>query len=144
MAVRRTSGTGVELPVQEIDVVENDSANPTRYEATVHRWKLEPHIILRGKVIRTPDLSKAFHVFGCEVTSDLATFSFDGRVVRTFDMRVAPQGDMNLWLSVIAAGLGGTRSVDDGSLPSAAEIDYVRYFVKNEDVIIDRRKEKLS
>lgn len=130
MAEPGKSEAGAGLPVQEIDVVESDSVKPTRYDATVHRWKPEPHMVLSGKAIKTPDLSKDFHVFGCELTADLATFSFDGQVVRTYDIRSISQGDMHIWLSVIAAGLGGTRNVDNSRLPSAAEIDYVRYFIR--------------
>lgn len=103
MAGWSRSETGEELPVQEVDVIENDSLKPTRYYATVHRWKPEPHLALRGEAIHSLDLSKDFHVFGCEITSDLATFSLDGRVERTYEMASIPQSDVHIWLSMIAA-----------------------------------------
>ena len=138
MSEKRKSVKGYELSVQEIDVMENDSGEPTRYYATVHRWKPEPHFVLRRKAIPVPDLSRDFHVFGCELTSDLAIFRFNGRVVRTYDMRSIAQSHVNIWVSVIASGKRGIGNVDESRLPSVAEFDYVRYFTKRDHGITAR------
>ena len=115
---------------QEIDVCENDSVNPGRYGANLHEW-LPAHIGRGQRNVRTPDLSAAFHVWGCEFTPAKITYYFDGRVVLENDATAIPHhGDMSIWLTVIAAPLGNTRAVDESQLPVYAVYDYVRFYEK--------------
>ena len=83
---------------------------------------------LGGKHIKTPDLSAAFHVWGCEFTATELRHYFDGKLVHAIDATKLQHGDGNVWLTMIAAGLGGTKSVDEAHLPAFAEFDYVRVF----------------
>jgi hypothetical protein len=78
--------------------------------------------------IATPDLAAEFHVWGCELTPQRIDYYFDGRLVQSLDATVIPHGPQNIWLTSVAAPLGGTKSVDDLKLPAVAEFDYVRYF----------------
>ena len=51
-------------------------------------------------------------------------------LVQSLDATVLPLGPQNIWLTSVAASLGGTKFVDDSKLPGVAEFDYVRYFAK--------------
>lgn len=125
--VLRNGGKGDE-PRVEIDICENDSVRLTDYGINHHQWTPLPHVALGGKHIKTPDLSAAFHVWGCEFTSTELRHYFDGKLVHRFDATKLRHGDGNVWLTTIAAGLGGTKSVDEKRLPAYAEFDYVRVF----------------
>ncbi len=132
-------GTAPDKACQELDVIENDSVDKTSYGVNIHKWKGE-HVSFGGKTVKTPDLSAAFHVFGCEFTPLVVRYYFDGALVQTVDVTKAVKkggaavafehGDQHVWLTSIAAALGGTKAVDDTALPSAAEFDYVRFFTK--------------
>ncbi len=122
--------TGSETAVEEIDVCENDSISPEKYSVNVHRWNPGPHVAMGGKTIHTPDLSKDFHIYGCEFTPQVLRFFFDGKLVQTVKATRFPNGEVAVWLTTIASGLGGTKSVDDAQLPAAAQIDYVRVFTR--------------
>lgn len=126
--VLRNGGKSDE-PRVEIDICENDSVKLTDYGINHHQWTPLPHVAMGGKHIKTPDLSAAFHVWGCEFTATELKHYFDGKLVHTFDATKLKHGDGNVWLTTIAAGLGGTKSVDDKKLPAFAEFDYVRVFV---------------
>ena len=119
-----------DVAAQEIDVCEQDSVNRTSYSVNLHRWKPEPHVSHGHKRIMTPDLSTEFHVWGCEFTPQRIDYYFDGRLVQSLDATIIPHGPQNIWLTSVAAPLGGTKSVDDSKLPAVAEFDYVRYFTK--------------
>ena len=118
--------------VQEIDVCEQDSVNLKRYEVNLHRWKPEPHLGLGHKRVATPDLTADFHVWGCEFTPRKIDYYFDGKLVQSIDATALPHGPQNIWLTSIAAPLGGTKAVDDSRLPCVAEFDYVRYFAPSD------------
>ena len=49
-------------------------------------------------------------------------------MVRSLDDTKQKHGDASIWLTTIAAPLGGTDTVDVAKLPSAAIFDYVRYY----------------
>lgn len=125
--VLRNGGKSDE-PRVEIDICENDSVRLTDYGINHHQWSPPPHVAVGGKHIKTPDLSAAFHVWGCEFTPTLLKHYFDGKLVHSFDATQLKHGDGNVWLTMIAAGLGGTKSVDEKQLPAYAEFDYVRVF----------------
>ena len=98
------------------------------YEVNLHRWKPEPHQSHGHKRITTEDLGGEFHVWGCEFTPQRIHYYFEGKLVQSLDVTVLPHGPQNIWLTSVAAPLGGTKAVDDSQLPAVAEFDYVRYF----------------
>jgi hypothetical protein len=112
----------------ELDVIENDSVTPLKYGVNVHRHLPTPHVTFGNKFLTTPSLSEDFHVFGCEFTPATIRYFFDGTLVQTVDATLLEHNDMNIWLTSIAAPLGGTTSVDDSMLPAVAQFDYVRYY----------------
>jgi len=131
--------TDPQVTCQELDVIENNSSHKTGYSVNVHKWK-GGHISMGGKFIKTPDLSKDFHVFGCEFTPTTVKYFFDGALVQTVDVTKAKKkdgtlvdfelGDQNIWLTSIADPRGGPKPIDDSLLPAVAEFDYVRFFEK--------------
>jgi len=112
----------------ELDVIENDSVTPLQYYVNIHRHLPTPHTQIGTKYIDTPSLSENFHVFGCEFTPTTVRYFFNGALVQTVNTTQLPTNDMNIWLTSIAAPLGGTTSVDDSQLPAVALFDYVRYY----------------
>jgi beta-glucanase (GH16 family) len=112
----------------ELDVIENDSVTPLKYGVNVHRHLPAPHVTFGNKSVTTPSLSQDFHVLGCEFTPNTIKYYFEGALVQTVDATQLPHNDMNIWLTSIAAPLGGTTSVDDTQLPAVAQFDYVRYY----------------
>jgi len=120
-------GAGAAATILELDALENDSIKPTSYSVNVHRWQ-PSHAVYSTKTITTPDLSAGFHTIGCEFTPSTVRYSFDGAVVHTVDATLFPHGDLNVWLTSIAAPLGGTPAVDDTRLPAVASYDYVRFY----------------
>jgi len=123
-------GTGPTVSAQELDVCENDSVHQNSYGVNVHKWNPKPHVALKGKSVNTPNLSDDFHVYGCEFTPTTVKYYFDGKLVQTVDVSQFEHSDQNIWLTTIAASLGGTKAVDDSKLPAAAVYDYVRFYAK--------------
>jgi beta-glucanase (GH16 family) len=112
----------------ELDAIENDSITPLKYGVNTHRHLPTPHRTYGNKNVVTPSLSANYHVFGCEFTPTLIRYFFEGNVVQTVNATQFPHNDLNIWLTSIAAPLGGTTSVDDSKLPAAALYDYARFF----------------
>jgi len=112
----------------ELDAIENDSITPLKYGVNTHRHLPAPHVTFGSKSVVTPSLSAGFHVIGCEFTPTVVRYFFEGAVVQTVAASQFPHNDLNIWLTSIAAPLGGTPSVDDSKLPAAALFDYVRFF----------------
>jgi hypothetical protein len=112
----------------ELDAIENDSVTPLKYGVNTHRHLPTPHLTYGNKNVTTPSLNADYHVFGCEFTPTLIRYFFEGNVVQTVNATQFPHNDLNIWLTSIAAPLGGTTSVDDTKLPAAALFDYARFF----------------
>ena len=112
----------------ELDAIENDSVTPLKYGVNTHRHLPAPHLTYGWKNVVTPSLSANYHVFGCEFTPTLIRYFFEGNVVQTVNATQFPHNDLNIWLTSIAAPLGGTTRVDDSKLPAAALFDYARFF----------------
>ncbi|MEY3895741.1 MAG: hypothetical protein RLZZ214_1261, partial [Verrucomicrobiota bacterium] len=112
----------------ELDAIENDSVTPLKYGVNTHRHLPTPHLTYGSKNVVTPSLNADYHVFGCEFTPTLIRYFFEGNVVQTVNATQFPHNDLNIWLTSIAAPLGGTTSVDDTQLPAAALFDYTRFF----------------
>jgi beta-glucanase (GH16 family) len=113
----------------EMDIIENESQNLHSYTTTTHRW-VPPHIARGHKTVSTPDLSKNFHVFGCEYAPNVVRYFFDGKLVQTVDWTGLPQGDVNIWLTSIAQAMGPAHDVDTRALPGRMVVDWVRYYKK--------------
>jgi beta-glucanase (GH16 family) len=114
---------------QEIDICEQDSVNLRAYSLNLHDWE-GTHKSYGHKIVKSEDLSAAFHVFACEFTATHIRYYFDGKLVQEMDATRLNHGDHNIWLTSIASHLGGTKTVDDSKLPSAAVYDYVRFYEK--------------
>jgi hypothetical protein len=112
----------------ELDVIENDSVTPLKYAVNTHRHLPTPHATYGTKTVNTPALDENYHVFGCEFTPTAIRYFFEGNLVQTVNATQFPHNDLNIWLTSIAAPLGGTTSVDDTMLPASALFDYVRFF----------------
>jgi hypothetical protein len=113
----------------ELDALENDTVNLFKYSVNIHRHKPLPHVTFGPKTVNTPSLNADFHVIGCEFTPTQVRYFFDGAVVQSVDATQFPHNDMNIWLTSVAAPLGGTTNVDDSMLPNVAEYEYARFFV---------------
>jgi len=134
----RTPSTGIPYSTlcQEIDICENDSRLQTSYTTNLHNYS-PVHTSYGGKSVTTPNLSADFHVWACEFTPQEVKFYFEGQLVRTLDATKQPHGDASIWLTTIAAPLGGTDTVDVAKLPSAAVYDYVRFYEQLNPVLPD-------
>ena len=123
-----SGGTPVPNTSIELDVIENDSITPLKYGVNTHRHLPAPHVTFGSKSVTTPSLTADFHVFGCEFTPATIKYFFDGALVQTVDATQFAHCDLNIWLTSVAAPLGGTTSVDDTQLPATADFDYARFF----------------
>lgn len=112
----------------ELDVIENDSIDPISYGITTHKWKGNHESYGHKRVATLPLFD--YHIYGCEYTPSAVNYFFDGELVQTVDISSLPQGNVNIWLTSIASGLGDTDSVDDSRLPSHVDFDYVRFYRK--------------
>jgi beta-glucanase (GH16 family) len=112
----------------ELDVLENDSVNLFKYGVNTHRHQPTPHVTFGNKNVNTPSLNADFHVLGCEFTPTTIKYFFEGALVQTVDATQFAHNDMNIWLTSVAANLGGTTNVDDSMLPNVAEYEYARFF----------------
>jgi hypothetical protein len=125
----RYNSTSNEPVSIELDALENDSVNLLKYSVNTHRHKPTPHVTFGTKTVNTPSLNTDFHVIGCDFTPTQVRYFFDGAVVQTVNATQFPHNDLNIWLTSVAASLGGTTNVDDSLLPNLAEYDYARFFV---------------
>lgn len=112
----------------ELDALENDSITLTNYGINNHRWLPLPTYTFGGKTVITPSLAADFHVIGCEYTAATVKYFFDGVLEQTVAAANFTPADVNIWLTVVAASLGGTTSVDDSQLPAMTQYDYARFF----------------
>ena len=125
-----SGSTATQSSTIEIDIIENDSKNPTKYGVNFHRWK-DKHISIGHKVIESPDMSKDFQIFACVYTPDYVKFFMNGVEVHQIDISDMPKAPQNIWLTSIATWLGKTEAVDDDQLPAKVEFEYVRYYKPN-------------
>jgi beta-glucanase (GH16 family) len=123
-----SGGTGTTKADLELDVIENDSIDLTSYGVTTHKWK-GGHESYGHKKVTTLPLND-YHVYGCEYTPTAVNYFFDGDLVQSVDIHALPQGEVNIWLTSIASGLGNTDQVDDSRLPGHVDYDYVRFYQK--------------
>ena len=131
--------SGATPSLREISVCENDAITGNR-SSVVLGIMAGQRFNVGGKTVVTEGLATEFHTFGVEVTERLVIFYRDGEVQQSVDLEhlnlkdgrtvaVVP-GDYRIWLSCVAANLGGTTAVDEVALPATLQVDYLRYFTK--------------
>lgn len=121
------------LGLQEMDVCEHDSWKHDSYTRALHlrkpKVKGNAPSVPGWKRIQTPDLTKDFHVWGCEFTPTNVIYFFDGKEIQNWDVSAYQTGEQRIWLTSIAATLGNkTGHPVDAELPAYAEYDYVRFY----------------
>ncbi len=121
------NGVAYDETFQEINVCENNSINPLSFDTNLKNYY--PRLTVSGaQSTSTGNLSAAFQIWGCELTPTSVNYYFNGKLIRTIDASKYRIGDASIWISSIASNLDGTSSVDDSQLPSAAVVDYVRFY----------------
>jgi beta-glucanase (GH16 family) len=125
------------IGLHEMDVCEQDSWKHDSYTRAL--WLRKPKVegnapkVPGWKRIQTPDLTKAFHDWGCEFTPTNVVYFFDGKEIQNWDVSAYQTGEQRIWLSSIAANLGKkTGDPVDAELPAYAEYDYVRFYEKKQ------------
>lgn len=133
----------------ELDPLEMDSVDLTRYSVDLHQWRSDIGHMKRFKYVY-PDASlDEFHVYGVEYTPEGARYFLDGELVETTtsiyqrfrteeeaagrqpivrEVADLEKNDMNIWFTSIAGKLAKTTRVDDTKLPGDAVADYVRFY----------------
>jgi len=109
----------------EIDCFEQFASRDMHtFSYGIIEWSGKPLSISRDSAKVEPDLSQAFHTYGFEVTPDFVTFFFDGRLLRSTDMRGVRQCPFYVWLTAIAT----KRDADPNG---ACWFDYLRIYAIN-------------
>lgn len=83
------------------------------------------------------DVNEAFHTYGFEVAPDYINFYFDGRLLRSVDMRDIPWCPFYVWLTCIA-----TKA--DAEPEGACWFDYLRIYTIDPQQYDERKKEFLA
>lgn len=122
-------GFGPDSATIELDALENYSKDLHSYTVNVHRWA-PPHMASGSIPIKTGDLSRDFHVIGCDYAPNVIRYYLDGKLVNTVRWKGEPQGDVNVWLTSVAEGMGPRHDVDDNALPGKMIVDWVRVYTK--------------
>ncbi len=131
------SGQAPQQRTQEIDICEQDSANPRSYSAGVIDWsgKTGKKSVGYGRVYYhtpdVPDFTADFHVWACEFTPTAVKFFLDGRLTHETDATKFPHGPQSVWLTSVAALWGkptSPKKMEDEGLPAFAEFDWVRVY----------------
>jgi beta-glucanase (GH16 family) len=122
-------GPGPDDATIELDAMENASSNLRSYSVNVHRW-VPPHRASGGVHVETTDLSKSFHVIGCEYAPDVIRYYLDGVLVDTVPWAGEAQGVVNVWLTSVAEAMGPNHDVDETATPGKMLVDWVRVYTK--------------
>jgi hypothetical protein len=106
----------------EIDCLEHYAGHANNY-FTYGAIEWAPH---HGNINRdyqtvVPNLATSYNTFGFEYTPDYLNYFFNGRLLKTIDMRNRPSHDFYLWLSTIATKADATDS-------GAVFFDYLRCY----------------
>jgi beta-glucanase (GH16 family) len=129
---------GAVVKAQEIDICEQDSANPRSYSAGVIDWSGKggkKSVGFGRKYYRdtTPDFAADFHVWGCEFTPTEVRFFLDGKLTHATDATKFPHGPQNVWLTCVAALWGNPtkpKQMEGAGLPAYTDFDWVRVYEK--------------
>jgi acyl-CoA thioesterase I len=115
---------------QEIDVCEHDTKDQASYGANMHIHAPERKG-LAGRRVKTPDLSKDFHTWGCAFTPTEVRTYFEGKLVSVMDATSFKHDSMSIWLTTVGwAKLpwSSKEKIDDAKLPACADFDYIRFY----------------
>jgi len=121
LAFNRDAGEKPQAAQQEIGICEQDSSTPRGYAVSIQQW-LPAHKAIAAVHIDTPDLSKDFHIWGCEFTPKQARFFFDGKLVASKDVSSFPHDEMSILLASTATGQTGKGN------GAGAQVDWVRCY----------------
>ena len=125
----------------EIDIMEHVGYDPERIHANIHT-KAYNHIAgtNKGNQIEVKDPWSGFHIYAVEWFEDHMDFFLDDSLYFSFENDLAGNNDTwpfdkphYLLLNLAYGGSwGGNKGVDTSLLPVEYEIDYVRYFKKDQ------------
>lgn len=123
------------IGLHELDVCEHDSWKHDSYTRAL--WMRKPKVAGKAprldgwKRMPTPDLTKDYHVWGCEFTPTNVIYFFEGKMIQNWDISAYQTGEQRIWLTSIAANIGKkTGDPVPAELPAYAEFDYVRFYEK--------------
>jgi hypothetical protein len=129
------SGAWRERPRIEIDCFEHYAKHgPREFSYGIIEWFPAKGSVSRDLHQITGDLARDFHVYGFEFQPDYCNFFFDGKWIRTVDVRGLPQNDFHIWLTCIATEKDA-RPGNGGCL-----FDYLRCYTIDEAGYASRRE----
>lgn len=121
--------------VNEIDMFEIDSHDPTRLATNLHYYApalYDPPG--HGQSVTVSDPSDSYHIYGFEWLPDKVIWYVDGVAVRTAAY-AGPLGMQNLWLTAQQSS-GDPNEVDDSVLPGSMLVDYFRYYQTSDSPVL--------
>jgi beta-glucanase (GH16 family) len=113
--------------MQEIDIFENDSIRPTIFSSGIHDWTQKGQDFGRKFIDSEMDMSQGFNTVGCLVDDKRVSYFYNGTLINTVSTKKIPFSSHHIWLTSIANALG---TMEDETLPSTFEVDYIRVFNK--------------
>jgi len=129
------SGEWRARPKIEIDCFEHYASHRAgEFSYGIIEWYPAKGSVSRDVHRITGDLSQDFHVYGFELQPDYCNFFFDGKRIRTVDMRGLPQNDFHIWLTCIATEKDA-RPGNGGCL-----FDYLRCYAIDAMAYAERRE----
>lgn len=124
-----------EDPRIEIDILENDTINPNRYEYVLHRWGPPGKAGSGAALGGLPDLSADFYIWGAEFLPETVRFYFNDVYRGELDVSSYAHNDQHVYLSCIAKTISNPdQTVDTTNLPGDIQFDYFRFYSK-QDII---------
>lgn len=97
------AGPWRERPKIEIDCFEHYGTHgPREFSYGIIEWFPAKGGVSRDLHEIAGDLARDFHVYGFEFQPDYCNFFFDGKLIRSVDVRGLPQNDFHIWLTCIA------------------------------------------
>jgi beta-glucanase (GH16 family) len=106
----------------EIDCFEHYADHANNYFTYgAIQWSPVKGKINRDYMTASSNLSDVYHVFGFEYTPDYLNYYFDGKLLKTVDVRKLPKHDQYLWLTCIATKADATEQ-------GAVYFDYLRCY----------------
>ncbi|MFS0726708.1 family 16 glycosylhydrolase [Paenibacillus sp. 1P07SE] len=124
--------------INEIDMFEVDSDNPTRLIATSHYHNTPNgrHVKPEGSesIVTIDDPTAGYRVYGFEWLPDRVIWYVDGEVIKTYPYQ-GPHAMQNLWLTALQLSHDALE-VDDSVLPGYMYVDYFRYYVKEQPELV--------
>jgi beta-glucanase (GH16 family) len=115
------TGTDDRCNEQEIDIAEILNSDFTHVNQEIH---VDHFAHNDGCTASTTDVSQNFHVYQLIWSAGSLAFKIDGATTCTISRSYVPSGPMYVKINNFVGGIGG--SVNNGSLPWATLVDYVK------------------